>query len=136
MEIAFTDKITVEDYNMLREAVGWGSCKPERVSMALERSDFLTVAVVNGKRIGMARVVQDGLQALVMDVMVLPDYQGHGIGKALMERTMEYLKTLAADGGIFINLMSAVGKESFYERFGFIGRPNETRGPGMTQWLV
>ena len=42
--------------------------------MALDRTDFLISAQIDEKTIGMARVVQDGLQALVMDVIVLPEY--------------------------------------------------------------
>ena len=135
MNISYINTITVQDYNNLRIAVGWGACKPDRVSMALERSDFLIAAQMNGKTIGMARVIQDGLQALVMDVMVLPEYQGQGIGKEMMKRVMRYLDDVSQEGGMFVNLMSAQGRESFYEQFGFERRPNEKRGPGMTQWI-
>jgi GNAT superfamily N-acetyltransferase len=135
MSVAFTNQISVDDYNSLHIAVGWGACKPDRVSMALERSDFITVAQMDSLTIGMARIVHDGLQALVMDVIVLPEYQGRGIGKELMIHVMEYLDELSREGGIFVNLLSAQGRESFYEQFGFERRPNEKRGPGMTQWI-
>ena len=103
--------------------------------MAIERSDFLVSAQTDNKTIGMVRVIQDGLQALVMDVIVLPEYQGRGIGKELMKYVMEYLDNLSRSGGIFVNLMSAQGREGFYEKFGFERRPNEKRGPGMTKWI-
>ena len=83
----------------------------------------------------MARVVQDGLQALIMDVVVLPEYQGQGIGKTLMVHVMEYLETASQGGGLFVNLMSAVDRVGFYEQFGFERRPNEKRRPGMTKWI-
>ena len=133
--VKYTNTLTVEDYNMLRDAVGWGSCNPEKVRMALDRSDFLISAKINGKTIGMARVIQDGLQALVMDVIVLPEYQGQRIGKTMMKRVMEYLNEISRGGGIFINLMSAIDRDGFYGQFGFERRPNEKRGPGMTLWL-
>jgi predicted N-acetyltransferase YhbS len=120
---------------MLREAVHWGACKPEKVLSALHRSDFITVARLNGQTIGMARVMQDGLQALIMDVIVLPDFQNQGIGKNMMVQVMDYLIDLSADGAIFVNLMSALGKDGFYEKFGFERRPNDNRGPGMTQTI-
>ena len=100
--------------------------------MALDRSDFLIVAKRASQTIGMARVMQDGLQALVMDVIVLPEYQGQGIGKKQTERVMEYLNELSCGGGIFVNLMSAIDRDGFYGQFGFECRPNEKRGPGMT----
>ncbi len=135
--IAYTDRISVEDYNMLHEAVGWGTCKPERIHMALERSDFITVAVAqaDGKTVGMARVMHDGLQALVMDVIVQPAFQGQGIGKTMMTKVMAYLHTLSVTGGIKVSLISAKDRVSFYEQFGFIERPTATAGPGMTQWI-
>jgi len=131
----YTNYITVEDYNILFEAVGWGRCIPARVQMALDRSDYLIAAQIEGRAVGMARVTHDGLQALIKDVMVLPDYQGQGIGKTMMKGVMAFLEDLSSDGGILVNLMSARGKDSFYEQFGFKSGPNEKRGPGMTKWI-
>ena len=135
MVITYTDHITVEDYNMLREAVAWESRKPDKIRLALGRSDFLTIAQADGNTIGMARVVYDGLQALILDVIVLPAYQGQGIGKALMTNVMKFLDDLSQDGEIFVNLMAALGKDGFYVPFGFECRPNDKRGPGMTQTI-
>ena len=135
MNITYKNTVAFEDYNVLVEAVGWGTRNPEQVRMALKRSDFLISAQMDNKTIGMARVIQDGLQALVMDVIVLPEYQGRGIGKKLMKYVMDYLDDLSRSGGIFVNLMSAQGREGFYEQFGFERRPNEKRGPGMTKWI-
>jgi hypothetical protein len=36
---------------------------------------------------------------------------------------------------IMISLMAAKGKEEFYKKFDFIGRPNEMTGEGMFQWI-
>ena len=135
MMVTYTDTLTVEDYNMLHEAVGWGSCNPEKVRMTIDRSDFLITAQLNGKTIGMARVIQDGLQALVIDVIVMPEYHGQRIGKTMMERVMFYLNEVSCDGGIKINLISAPDRIGFYEQFGFIERPTDKLGPGMTLWL-
>lgn len=42
-----------------------------------------------------------------------------------------------ADEGetIMINLMAAKDKEPFYEKLGFMRRPNDERGCGMTRFL-
>ena len=63
MMVTYTDTLTVEDYNILREAVGWGSCNPTKVRMALDRSDFIISAQLDGKTVGMARVI-DGISSL------------------------------------------------------------------------
>jgi hypothetical protein len=36
---------------------------------------------------------------------------------------------------VYVNLMSAKGKEPFYKKFGFEERPNDKVGAGMTQWI-
>ena len=133
--VSYTNHISVDSFIMLRESVGWGTSRPDRVKMALERNDFLTVARIDDREIGMARVIHDGLQALILDVCVLPEYQGRGIGKKLMEQVMDYLEDTSQDGGLLVNLLAAHGKEGFYEPFGFENRPNENNGSGMTKFI-
>lgn len=80
----------------------------------------------------MARVIGDGgLVYYIQDVIVLPEYQGKGIGAQLMEAVMAYLRAHAQHKTI-VGLMSAGGKEDFYRRYGFTLRPNEKLGAGMT----
>lgn len=64
--------------------------------------------------IGTARAISDGVkQAAIYDVAILPEYQGKGIGKIMMENIMDKLP-----GCNFI-LYANVGKEAFYEKLGF-----------------
>lgn len=125
---------SVADYNRLREVVGWGGY-PDRVAApALARSLYGVCALVDGAVVGMARVVGDGgLVYYIQDVIVEPPYQGRGIGAALMERVMAYLRAHAVSGAV-VGLMAAYGKEGFYERYGFARRPSERLGAGMTAW--
>jgi len=67
----------------------------------------------------------------IQDVIVIPEYQNKGIGTQLMKKVMEYIEKHANDNSV-IGLMSAKGKEKFYEKFGFSIRPNENFGSGMT----
>jgi len=70
-------------------------------------------------------------------VIVLPEYQDHGIGKTMIEKALTYLKTnMADDEQVLVMLMSAKDKEGFYEKLGFIKRPDDTYGAGMSQWLL
>lgn len=136
MDITFANTITAEQYNELRISVGWHSYPSHQVKIALNRSDFLTVANYNGTPVGMARVITDGVQALIMDVIVIQEYQGKGIGKVLMNQVMNFIDGKMENGDkMFVNLMAAKGKEDFYKKFGFETRPNEIRGCGMTKWI-
>ena len=44
---------------------------------------------------------------------------------------MEYISTHANHNSV-VGLMSATGKEAFYEKYGFTIRPTEKLGAGMT----
>lgn len=72
----------------------------------------------------------------IQDVIVVPVWQRRGIGTLLMDRVMEYIKRNAFEQS-YVGLMSAKGKEPFYEKYGFTARPTEILGAGMTMfWTV
>jgi predicted GNAT family N-acyltransferase len=82
--------------------------------------------------VGMARVLGDGsLVYYIQDVIVHPNRQRQGISAQMMERVMAYIGSHASQNSI-IGLMSAYGKESFYEKYGFVKRPTDRLGCGMT----
>lgn len=138
MTLTYTHKISVDDYNALRLSAGWMVLNPEQAQAGLNGSAFIFAANDNDKTVGAARLVWDGgYAALIKDVLVLPDYQGKGIGKHMMEQVISYLKEQMKPGwGISIDLMAAIGKEGFYEKFGFVSRPRNNRGAGMDMWLT
>ena len=48
----------------------------------------------------------------------------------------EYLEMRQSVGwSVFPLEQAAKGKEEFYKKFDFIGRPNEMTGDGMFQWI-
>jgi GNAT superfamily N-acetyltransferase len=123
-----------EEYNLLRTKVGWASPPLEVVAPGLRGSAFCVCARADGKLVGMARIIGDGgLVYYLQDVIVDPSRQGQGIGRRLMDRTMEFIRRRAVRHTI-VGLMAAKGKESFYEPYGFKVRPNEGMGPGMTMF--
>ena len=135
--IAYTDEISLEDYVSLREAVSFKALTKRQAEAAIANHSFLIAAKDGGKTVGMTRLVSDGAYiATITDVIVLPEYQGKGIGGAMIEKTLEYIKSVARDGESFlVLLLAAKGKEGFYEKFGFVRRPDEQYGAGMSQWL-
>ena len=138
MNITYTNKVSVEDYNALRLSAGWMAINPEQAQAGLNGSTYIIAANDGDKTVGVARLVWDGgYAALIKDVLVLPDYQGKGIGKHMMEQMISYLKEQMKPGwGISVDLMAAIGKEGFYEKFGFVPRPRNNRGAGMDMWLT
>ncbi len=132
--ITYENDITVEDYNMLRSSVSWFVLDEEQAANGIRNTTFLLRAVYNNKTVGMARLISDGgYMALIADVIVMPEYQGQGIGKYMMKQILFYVKSGLKEGQtVYVNLMAAKGMERFYERFGFWLRPQEFTGSGMT----
>jgi predicted N-acetyltransferase YhbS len=79
----------------------------------------------------MGRIVGDrGFIYFIADIIVHPHHQGAKIGTAIMNEIMAYLNKNAPRNA-YITLMSAYGKEGFYEKFGFFKRPDSRYGHGM-----
>lgn len=60
-------------------------------------------------------------------------FQRQGIGSAIVKMLMDYLEEHAPYNS-YVGLMASKGLEDFYSRYGFISKPNEFFGPGMTQF--
>ncbi|MCP5106006.1 MAG: GNAT family N-acetyltransferase [bacterium] len=114
----------------LFESTGWNEgygLTADEIHRSLG-SSWYSVSVYDGERlVGYGRILSDGkMHALITEMIVLPEYQGRGIGK----RVMAMLKGICMKHEIRdIQLFSAMGKAGFYEKYGFSRRPEE--GPGM-----
>ena len=118
--------LTSEQFNGLTESVGWGHRIIEQVESALKNSLY-TVCIKEGdKIIAMARMIGDNsMSYFIKDVVVIPEYQGKGVGKLIISDILSYIKERTPkDWKVSVELMSAYGKEAFYEKFGFQKRPS------------
>ena len=69
-----------------------------------------------GRLVAAGRVLSDGADcAYLCDVAVMPDHQGTGLGRAVVQRLLDHCK-----GHRKIILYAVPGKEPFYRRFGFL----------------
>jgi len=137
MEIEYRHTITKESYNHLRKSAGWQEIEPSQAQTGINNSAFLVAAYDGEKCIGCLRVISDGgFTAIIVDVLVLPDYQQKGTGKYMLSQALLAMqKPLSSGQRVMVNLMAAKGLESFYEKFGFISRPNSESGAGMVRYL-
>ena len=121
-----------QDYNQLRHSAGWGTFDEEAAAKGLSNALFTVTVYDSGRLIAMGRVTGDGaMYFYIQDVIVLPEYQGKGLGGAVMDRIMDYIGRNAPVNSV-VGLMSARGKEEFYRRYGFIRRPDDFLGCGMS----
>ena len=131
--LIYENKLTAQEFVYLTEAVGWGSPNLKQIEIALKNTIYSISAETDGKIIGMGRIIGDGARMFyIQDVIIHPDYQGMGIGTQIMEKLIAYIEKLPfSECNIMVGLMSAKGKECFYEKFGFRKRPNDFQGNGM-----
>lgn len=93
MNIQEEKQLEVAEVLPLYEAVGWTnySHNPSMLEQAFAHSLFVLAARDQGKLIGLLRAVGDGASILfIQDIIVLPDYQRQGIGRRLMQETLEH----------------------------------------------
>lgn len=130
--------LRVDTYLAIREQVEWKKLSVEQAEKALRNSIFTVIAVEDDKVLGMGRLVGDGaVICYVQDLVIVPEAQGRGIGKMIMDRLISHVKSIQLEGTeIMLDLMCAKGREEFYNRLGFISRPTDELGPGMIQTFV
>lgn len=126
-------KPTAEEYNLLVDSVGWGTWDENIINEALENTLFAVCAYDKDKIIGMGRIIGDKTIFLhIQSLVVHPDYQGYKVGTNIMNELLnkveEYKKI---NPNLRTYLGAAKGKEEFYEKFGFVRRPNDELGAGM-----
>jgi ribosomal protein S18 acetylase RimI-like enzyme len=96
------------------QAVGWKWHTLDKIRPAFERSQHVAFAYVEGELAGCARALTDDLfYAAIYDMVVHPDFQRKGVGKAVMSHLLERLQGLC-----FVHLTSTRGNEAFYWKLG------------------
>lgn len=123
-----------DDYMALRKKVGFFDLSVDQAHKSLNNA-LRVICAYDGERLaGMGRLIGDGaLICYIQDVMVDPEYQGRGIGKKIVKMLIDSAEEMVLPGTrMYLGLMSVKGTEEFYERLGFIKRPNERFGSGLT----
>jgi GNAT superfamily N-acetyltransferase len=92
-----------------------GTRDPDRLRAAAANSYAVCTAYADGHPVGFGRAVSDGqYQSAIYDVVVRPEFQGRGIGQAIMKALLD---KLPQSGPVLI--YAAPGKEAFYRQLGF-----------------
>lgn len=110
-----SDGIDWNSVARLFAAVEWGKRESAELEAAFTASSHVRFAFKEDELVGFGRTVDDGkYYALIVDLVVSPEYQGMGVGSKILSD----LKNSLA-GYCFTTLTSAVGKESFYLKQGW-----------------
>ncbi len=128
--IAINQEINLYELEELCDAVGWVRRPIQKVKIALDHS-FLKVCLFYKSQnqqilIGFARATSDhSFNATIWDVVIHPDFQSKGLGKALMN---ELIKELRCQDISTITLFADPQVLNFYRNLGFISDPDGVKG--------
>lgn len=118
MNIQYTnsvENINWEEVSNIFKVVGWGERIAENVKLSFQRSSFARFASVDNELVGVGRTVDDGYYyGWIVDLAVLPKYQGKGIGTKILTELESDLKPF-----LTTMLTAAPGKSGFYEKLGW-----------------
>ena len=127
----FSEKVPVtKKFVELFLTTGWNEeykLTTDELEIALKNS-WYTYAIYNSEQlVGFGRIMSDGVvHALIIDLIVHPEYQGKGLGKTILKQLVNKCKQHRIRD---IQLFSATNKFIFYEKSGFTRRPEKS--PGM-----
>jgi len=103
------------DVTALFRAAGWTEREPDALHAAFAKSTF-KVFVFDGPRlVGVGRTVDDGrYYAAIVDVIVLPDRQRQGVGRAIVNDLQQRLTKF-----LLVTATAAPAVQAFYEKLGW-----------------
>ncbi|PKB18118.1 GNAT family N-acetyltransferase [Flavobacterium sp. 5] len=125
--ISETKDINIDDILILYKANNWSSAeKPTQLYNGLLNSETLITAWKNKKLIGLGNAISDGhLTVYYPHLLVLPEYQGKGIGKMILDKMQEKYRDF------HMQMLTADGKSvDFYKKNGF-----ERAGNTEPMWI-
>ena len=107
-------------------SVGWydESFSAEAMEKIPQNSTIFAGAFVNNEMVGMGRLISDGVSdGCIQDVAVIKEFQGSGIGKAIVQTIVDESLKLGID---WIQLIATPNNQKFYESLGFEVMPQHT----------
>ena len=130
--VFFSTDRTIDLYELeeLCDAVGWSRRPIRKVRKAIQNS-FLVITMweQKGNRrrlIGFSRATSDhAFNATIWDVVVHPDFQGQGLGRALMN---QLIKKLRSEDISNVTLFADPDVVNFYKQLGFMPDPEGSKG--------
>lgn len=129
MQITYSEArdLPPEKVLALYKANQWSAAdKPEILIKALQNSHGLVSAWDGDVLIGLGNAITDGyLVVYYPHLLVLPSYQGKGVGHGLMQRIMSFYE------GFHMQILVADGQAiDFYKKVGF-----ERAGKSESMWI-
>jgi ribosomal protein S18 acetylase RimI-like enzyme len=118
----------IDAYRRLRVATGLSAKSVEAAAAGLPNTWHGVTVQHGAETVGMGRVVGDGgCFFQIVDICVLPEHQGRGLGKLIMAELTAELER-RAPAGAYVSLIADGDARHLYARFGFTETAPESVG--------
>ncbi|MFT3904365.1 MAG: GNAT family N-acetyltransferase [Niabella sp.] len=122
------NQIPIEIYQNLRIACGLSGKTYEASQIGLKNSIHSVMIEFEGKIIGMGRIIGDGgCFCQIVDISILPEYQGRGLGKLIMKNLSDFINDKLPES-CYVSLIADGNASFLYEKFGFKDTMPESKG--------
>ena len=126
------NQLTYEEYISLRSSVNWNNFSEEQTRRSIANSLYAVTVIEDNQTIAMGRLIGDGMYYLIVDVIVVPEFQYRGIGSGILDMLVDYVhREIPVGGRSSVQLIAEKGREEFYLKKGFKLIPHEYCGSGM-----
>ncbi len=121
-------KIPIKLYQEMRVACGLSAKTDEACEIGLNNSIYSIMITEEEQTIAMGRIIGDGgCFCQVVDICVIPEMQGRGIGKMIMENISNFIKSNLPKS-CYVSLIADGDASFLYEKFGFQDTLPESKG--------
>lgn len=122
------EQIPKKIYQDLRVRCGLSAKTDEAAAIGLKHSIFSVMIKEGHEVIGMGRIIGDGgCFCQVVDICVIPEKQGKGIGKLIMQHITNFIQTNLPKS-CYTSLIADGDASFLYEKFGFKDTLPESKG--------
>lgn len=120
---------SIKTYRRLRSLAGLSPKSEEAARAGLKGTIFAVQIAHKNDVVGMGRLIGDGgCHFQVVDIAVLPQFQGIGLGKKIVNEIVFYIRHNLPDTA-YVSLIADGPARKLYEEFGF--RPTAPVSVGM-----
>ena len=111
---------SVQTYQALRVGSGLSAKTDEAAVQGLPNTLFAVQILHESHPVGMGRVIGDGgCFFQVVDIAVLREHQGKGLGKRIMAEILKYIEANVPESG-YVSLIADGQAHELYAQFGFV----------------
>jgi GNAT superfamily N-acetyltransferase len=105
-----SDENSTSFYLDLIKQVGWNTRDSSPFGQALKNSLWMAIIFNKGKPVGACRMVGDGIyNAVLYDLVVLPEFQGQGLGLTLIKAALQHCCNLGINRLECISAPESIG---------------------------